>query len=99
MEKKWVSYYDNLTKPSANWDRSAKRQVVSAPQPTAKTKSKPKKPKPKEEKVDPFADEPEVVFVTPPLTPPAPPPYQEEASNEFKKDDEFWKFFDQPIPS
>ena len=99
QQHKWSNYFSNLKKFDANWDRNATR---SAPQPTAvkpPPKSKPK-PKPKQkpaEVPDPQDATPELVFVTPPMTPPLVPHPEYVDPNKNEKDEEFWKFFDQPI--
>ncbi|KAK3778391.1 hypothetical protein RRG08_049237 [Elysia crispata] len=95
MQKRWKNYFESLPKATINWDRSATRTVKVPDKPTPK--SKPKiKPKP-QEKVQKETEE-EIIFVTPPLTPPPAQPDIVEIPSTFKRDDEFWEFFDQPIP-
>ena len=85
-----------MKKFSANWDRTAKRPPpVVEPQVRPKPKPKPS-PKPKGGTVSPLQND--IVFVTPPMTPPLPPPEILAAPADVKKDDEFWKFFDQQVP-
>lgn len=99
MEGNWRSYFEAIPKLTANWDRSAKRPVVlmpKTPNPKPQTKQKSKKPANVDDKPT-SQDGDEIVFVTPPLTPPPPPPEDPVVlSKDFKKDEEFWSFYDQP---
>ena len=95
MQKKWKSYFESLPKATANWDRTATRPAKAPDKPQPKVKPKTRaKPQPKVEK----EKEEEVIFVTPPLTPPPAQPDIVEMPSTFKRDDEFWEFFDQPVP-
>ena len=96
MEDKWKGYFESQPKFSANWDRSAKRP----PAPVVREEPKPKpKPRPKQKPKPATPPTPEIVFVTPPLTPPPAPPEIVELPKEFQKDDDFWNFFDQSVPT
>lgn len=75
-----------------NWDRDAKRPPPPPPAPVEKPKPRPK-PKPK--KPDVVIED--IEFKTPPMTPPPPKPDIKKVP-EFKRDDEFWDFYDQSLP-
>ncbi|GFO12900.1 hypothetical protein PoB_003940500 [Plakobranchus ocellatus] len=95
MQKRWKNYFERLPKAAVTWDRNATRTIKAPdkPQPKAKWKNKSKP----QEKVQQGKEE-EIIFVTPPLTPPLAQPDIVEAPSTFKRDDEFWEFFDQPLP-
>lgn len=95
MQKRWKTYFENLPKATVNWDRSATRPAKVPDKLQPRTKPKPK-PKFQENEQTPSKEE--IVFVTPPLTPPPVEPDIVEMPSKFKRDDEFWEFFDQPLP-
>lgn len=87
---------DEQPKVSVNWDRKAAAVPKPKPAPSP-PKEKPTK-KPKQTKVkskDPAFED--VVFVTPPITP-EPRKETVKVSNNNKRDDEFWEFYDQGLP-
>ncbi|XP_067673062.1 uncharacterized protein [Haliotis asinina] len=97
MGKQWDEYLASLPKAVVNWDRSATRPVPEKPtQQKLKPRPKPKKPEPVVEK--PATPLEVIEFKTPPITPP-PAPAPAPMPEKFEKDDEFWKFFDQPMPT
>ena len=92
LSRLWRQYDENKPTVTANWDRTAKREPKPPPQPIPKPKVKPKvKPTVKQKPAE--TDLPEVVFVTPPVTPPPPPPEKVKPKADFKRDDEFWDFY------
>ncbi|GFR66270.1 hypothetical protein ElyMa_000224200 [Elysia marginata] len=97
MQKKWKNYFDSLPKARVTWDRTATRPAKAPDKPLPKPKPK-SKPKPQPQEKAQKDTEEEIVFVTPPLTPPPPQSDIVEMPSAFKRDDEFWEFFDQPIP-
>ncbi|ESO84133.1 hypothetical protein LOTGIDRAFT_229627 [Lottia gigantea] len=98
---KWQEYVESIPKQIVTWDRSATRtkpppQIQPVQQPR-KRQQRPK-PSPKVEEIIRSPLEDEYVFKTPPLTPPPVLPSPEKLPENFQKDDDFWEFFDQPIP-
>ncbi len=102
QERNWSNYFATLPKFSVTWDRSAARPVVRLskpePKPRPRPRPRPRQQKPPPEPEPPREPTPEIVFVTPPLTPPPAPPEIVELPQEFQRDDDFWQFFDQPVP-
>ncbi len=105
MKRRLKEYEASRPKAKVNWDRNAKREkVVPAQVPKQKTK-----PKPKVKKEEPPKDPPvpnandmvfeDIEFKTPPLTPPVtlPPPVAAMKPEYMEKDD-FWEFYDNPLP-
>ncbi|XP_061182112.1 uncharacterized protein LOC133190472 isoform X1 [Saccostrea echinata] len=89
MKKSWNDYFTNLPKAEANWNRNAAPKPKPAPNPT---KQKPVKKKPTQKQENPAKPEfEEVVFETPPITP---PPDQGTVKLAPTKDNEFWDFYD-----
>lgn len=89
----------SLPKVAVNWDRSAKREVKVLPPEKQKPKKKLKTTRKPVIPIDQEPDFEEVVFKTPPLTPPPPPAQPSPAKMpDYVKDEEFWSFFDQPVP-
>ena len=91
MTKAWREYDESKPTLTANWDRNAKREPKPPPQPKA---DKPK-PKPAQKaKAKPIEEPaPQVVFETPPVTPPPAPAERIVPKKEFKRDDEFWDLY------
>ena len=97
MKRRWGEYLNSQPKLQPNWDRDAKRPPPVIQPEQNKPKLKPKRPKEKKNKDDVVFED--VVFVTPPLTPPPPPlKTPPKPAPEFTRDDAFWKFYDQPLP-
>lgn len=98
-DKEFQEYLNSRVKIEPNWDRNA--VAPRAKRPVEAPKEKRKRPKPKapvKNKREPVFEN--VEFVTPPVTPeylPANPPPIVLTTN--KKDDDFWKFYDQGLPS
>ena len=96
MRKRWESYFQSLPKAAVTWDRRAVRTAKPPDKPPPKPKPR-ARPRPQVKGQGEKAEE-EVVFVTPPLTPPPPQPDFVQVDPGFQRDDEFWQFFDQPVP-
>ena len=92
--KAWQEYEERQPTVEPNWDRNAKRE----PKPQMK-KPVTKPSKPRATKAAPAktanVKEPAVVFVTPPITPPPPPAETIKVDKNFKKDDDFWNFYNE----
>ena len=102
-DREYQVFIDSLPKLAANWDRNARApRPEKVPEIKTKKQSKPKKPAMKTPKV---ADSQgavfeDVQFETPPMTPDLPPrEIIAVAPNNNKKDDDFWNFYDQGLPS
>ena len=90
---------DSLPKYNPNWTQETKPR--SAPVKTQATEKQPKpKPKPKPPKTAPSKKEreqiqdpemPDIVFETPPVTP---PPEKVQIKQQPQKDKEFWEFYE-----
>ena len=87
----WTEYDSNKPVVTANWDRNAKREPKQTQLPQPKPKPKPKPKQPAKTKL-PKENLPEVVFVTPPVTPP-PPTDKIKPKADFKRDEEFWNLY------
>lgn len=81
-----------MPKAERNWEKG------SAARPKPKTATEPPKPKPKPKKQPPKSkpEEPafeEIVFKTPPITPPPPQPEKVTLAPKQERDQEFWDFY------
>ena len=99
LTERWKVYAESRPKMQANWDRDAKRAPPPPSEPKPKPKPKPKKTKIKDSAKVPNPDDefPVIEFKTPPVTPPPPPP-EKIPTQEYKRDDDFWAFYDQETP-
>ena len=101
MVKKWMAYEESRPQLHPNWDRGAKRPPPVPKQKEMKPKAKPSIKHTKREvntkKVSSSPFE-EVVFKTPPLTPPPPKPDLVKKPS-YTRDDAFWEFYDQDVPN
>lgn len=104
MDRDYEEFLQALPKLAANWDRNAvappkTKDILQQNKPTRKPKPRkraaPNQPvKPTKE---PLFDD--VVFISPPKTPEPQVDSIIPVSSVSKRDDEFWNFYDQGLPS
>ena len=90
MTKAWTEYDNSRTTLQPNWNREAKREKPQDPVPMPKAKIRHKQLKHHNKNKKQVFEE--VVFVTPPVTPPPEKNTIQAKNNE--RDDEFWNFYE-----
>lgn len=91
MKKSWNDYLSSQPKAEVNWNRNAAPKPKAPPDPP---KPKPVKKKPAQKQENPSKPEfEEIVFKTPPITPP-PDQGPVKLAPKAKRDNEFWDFYD-----
>ncbi|XP_033744831.1 uncharacterized protein LOC117330545 isoform X1 [Pecten maximus] len=93
MRKSFREFLSSMPKAERNWEKGS----TSKPKPkTAPVQPKPK-PKPKKQPTKSKPEEPafeEIVFKTPPITPPPPQPEKVALAPKKERDQEFWDLYD-----
>ncbi len=95
--KQWEAHEATLKRYQPNWDRNEKRPPPQPKPPQSKPNPKPKK-KSVPLKIGMLIED--IEFLTPPLTPlqPLEKPPIFGTGEDAMKDEEFWDFYDQPLP-
>ncbi|XP_060071834.1 uncharacterized protein LOC132551671 [Ylistrum balloti] len=93
MRKSFREFLSSMPKAERNWEKgSTSKPKPKNDPPPSKPKPKPKKPPTKTKPDEPALEE--IVFKTPPITPPPPQPEKVTLAPKNERDNEFWDFYD-----